>query len=412
MRILHVLDHSLPLQSGYVYRTLGIVNQQRKIGWEPILVTSGKHQSFIEDGNGEPIERIGDWEVFRTPPATGVASRLPVLGDITIVHDLGRRLDEIIPEIKPDILHAHSPALNGLAAIQAGRRHNVPVVYEVRAFWEDARLSHHNRTRPDLKYHATRRLETYVLQRAAAVTTICDGLAQEMTERGIPTDKVTVIPNAVDRGAFTGCGVPDPALAARLGVTGRTVLGFFGSFYSYEGLHLLLQAIARVRLVHPTIAVLLAGGGPEEAALRRLVSELGIASNVVFAGRVPHSEIQKYYDLADLLVFPRLSMRLTELVTPLKPLEAMAQQRIVVASDVGGHRELMRHRETAYLFAPDDPRHVAEGILGALYDRPAWPRIQSQALRFVERERCWEASVARYDRVYNRLLNPAGDTPH
>jgi PEP-CTERM/exosortase A-associated glycosyltransferase len=412
MRILHVLDHSLPLQSGYVYRTLGIVNQQRKMGWEPILVTSGKHQSFVGGGNGKPVEQIGDWQVFRTSVATGKMARLPVLGDVAIVQHLGRRLDAIIPEIRPDILHAHSPALNGLAAIQAGRRHNIPVVYEVRAFWEDARLSHQHRTRPDLKYYASRRLETSVLQRADAVMTICDGLAQEVVARGIPADKVTVIPNAVDLHAFTGRGDPDPALAAQLGMTGRIVLGFFGSFCHYEGLHLLLQAIPRIRLVYPTIAVLLAGGGPEEANLRRLASELGINSAVVFAGRVPHAEIQKYYDLADLLVFPRLSMRLTELVTPLKPLEAMAQQRIVVASDIGGHRELMRHHETAYLFAPDDPRHVAKGILGALYDRPEWLRIQSQALRFVERERSWAASVARYAPVYNRLLNPGSETHH
>ena len=133
------------------------------------------------------------------------------------------------------------------------------------------------------------------------------------------------------------------------------MIGFFGSFYFYEGLHLLLHAVPELRRRDPEIAVLLAGGGPEEANLRKLAAELGLESSVVFAGRVPHSDIQRYYDLADLLVFPRLSMRLTELVTPLKPLEAMAQERIVVASDVGGHRELVRDRETGYLFPPGDP---------------------------------------------------------
>jgi glycosyltransferase involved in cell wall biosynthesis len=97
-------------------------------------------------------------------------------------------------------------------------------------------------------------------------------------------------------------------------------------------------------------------------------------------------------------------MRLTELVTPLKPLEAMAQERIVVASNVGGHRELVRDRETGYLFPPGDPRHVAEGIFVALDDRVSWPLVQARALQYVDTERSWVHSVARYAPVYDRLM--------
>jgi PEP-CTERM/exosortase A-associated glycosyltransferase len=287
-----------------------------------------------------------------------------------------------------------------LPAIRASRRHRLPVVYEIRAFWEDARAS----TKPDLRYHATRRLETFVMQRADAVAVICEGLARDVVARGIPTEKVTIIPNAVDRNAFSGRGHPDPDLAKKLGLAGRTVLGFFGSFYFYEGLHLLLRAVPELRRRDPEIAVLLAGGGPEETNLRKLASDLGLDSSVIFAGRVPHSEIQRYYDLADLLVFPRLSMRLTELVTPLKPLEAMAQERIVVASDVGGHRELVCDRETGYLFPSGEPDQVAAGIFAALDDRASWPRVQARALQYVETERSWAHSVARYAPVYDRLL--------
>ena len=293
--------------------------------------------------------------------------------------------------------------MNGLPAIRAARRHCLPVVYEIRAFWEDARASTNPDGKADLRYHATRRIETFVMQRADAVTVICEGLARDVIARGIPTEKVTIIPNAVDRNAFSGRGVPDPDLAKKLGLAGRTVIGFFGSFYFYEGLHLLLRAVPELRRRDPEIAVLLAGGGPEEANLRTLATELGLEAAVVFAGRVPHSDIQRYYDLADLLVFPRLSMRLTELVTPLKPLEAMAQERIVVASDVGGHRELVRDRETGYLFPPGDPRNVAEGIFAALDDRASWKRVQARALQYVETERSWAHSVARYAPVYGRL---------
>jgi PEP-CTERM/exosortase A-associated glycosyltransferase len=398
MRILHVLDHSLPLQSGYVYRTLGIVNQQRALGWEPLLLTGGKHPAV-----GVRRERIGDWEFLRTPARDGLGARLPWLRELTIVGDLDRRLDEIVAEVRPDILHAHSPVLNAMAAIRVGRRHGLPVVYEVRALWEDAAASHAGRSEGGLRYRATRAIETRALRRAAAVTTICEGLRQEIVGRGIMPDKVTVIPNAVDRAAFSGAGMPDPELSGRLGLSSKTVLAFFGSFYSYEGLDLLLRAIPELRR-HAEIAVLLVGGGPEEARLRALARELDLGDAVTFTGRVPHDEVARYYDLADLFVFPRLSLRLTELVTPLKPLEAMAQERIVVASSVGGHRELIRDRETGYLFPPDDPQLLAEGVRAALADRGSWPRIRAAASVFVDRERSWAHSVARYAEVYARVL--------
>jgi PEP-CTERM/exosortase A-associated glycosyltransferase len=276
----------------------------------------------------------------------------------------------------------------------------------VRSLWEDAVANNGPYRAADLRYRAAQLLETHALRRADAVTTICQGLREDVTARGIPGEKVTVIPNAVDRDAFSGPGIPDRALAGRLGLTGKTVLAFFGSFYFYEGLHLLLQALPLLRQRGSNVALLLAGGGPEEVALHKLARELGIADSVVFTGRIVHEEIRRYYDLADLLVFPRVSIRLTELVTPLKPLEAMAQERIVVASSVGGHRELIRDRETGYLFPPDEPQRLAEGVMAALADRPAWPRIRAQAIEFIDTERSWAHSVARYAEVYSRLVRP------
>jgi PEP-CTERM/exosortase A-associated glycosyltransferase len=399
MRVLHVLDHSLPLQSGYVYRTLGIVDQQQKLGWEPILLTSGKHHVAAP-----PRERIDGREFIRTPPPSGLGARLPVVRDVKIMGDLRHRLDQAIGEMRPDILHAHSPALNALPAIRLGRRHQIPVVYEVRAFWEDAAVSHGAQAERGLRYRATRLLETRALRRADAVTTICEGLRRDIVARGIAPDKVTVVPNAVDRERFRGAGAPDPALAQRFGFSGKMVLGFFGSFYAYEGLDLLLRALPLIRRRRPEVAVLLAGGGPEERALRALATDLGLEGSAVFAGRVPQAEIGRYYDLAEAFVFPRVSIRLTELVTPLKPLEAMAQERIVIAADVGGHRELIRDRETGYLFPPDDPARIAEGVLDALDDWSQWPRIRDNAVQFIDAERSWQRNVERYAEVYGRVL--------
>src|SRR5690606_16260492 len=171
--------------------------------------------------------------------------------------------------------------------------------------------------------------------------TICEGLRSELAGRGVDDSRITVIPNGVDVERFGTARERDATLAASLGVEGCAVLGFVGSFYHYEGLHLLIEAMPQVLAQRPDVRVLLVGGGFQDEALRAQVRSLGLMDKVRFTGRVPHDEVDRYYDLIDVLVYPRLSMRLTELVTPLKPLEAMAQGRLVLGSDVGGHREMM-----------------------------------------------------------------------
>jgi glycosyltransferase involved in cell wall biosynthesis len=119
---------------------------------------------------------------------------------------------------------------------------------------------------------------------------------------------------------------------------------------------------------------------------------------------VPHDEVERYYALVDVLVYPRVSMRLTELVTPLKPLEAMAEGKIIVASDVGGHRELICDGDTGTLFRAGDVAALAAKVLEVLRRRDAWPAQRERGRRFVESERTWTRSVARYEPVYDRLL--------
>ncbi len=397
LRILHVLDHSLPLHSGYTFRTAAILTQQRARGWETHHVTSAK-----QGPTAGRAERADGWTFHRTrfrPWASGK----PAINELTLMYDLHARIDELAAELRPDIIHAHSPVLNALPALLVGRRHRIPVVYEVRAFWEDAAVSHGSSQSGGMRYRATRALETFALGRADAVTTICEGLRNDIVRRGIAADNVTVIPNAVDLGEFAAPKPADPALVERLGLGGKVVVGFFGSFYRYEGLHLLLEAMPSLAAAAPELRVLLAGGGPDDKLLRRRAEELNLGDRVIFVGRVPHGDITKYYDLADAMVYPRVSIPLTELVTPLKPLEAMAMEKIVVASDVGGHRELIRDGDTGYLFEPDDPGALAARLLDVLRRRDDWPGMRARGRRFVETERNWPKSVAKYERVYGRI---------
>jgi glycosyltransferase involved in cell wall biosynthesis len=163
--------------------------------------------------------------------------------------------------------------------------------------------------------------------------------------------------------------------------------------------------MALLSVNHPAIRLLLVGGGPQANNLKALAAARGLSERVLFAGRVPHADVHRYYGLIDVLAYPRRSMRLTEIVTPLKPLEAMAQGRLFVASDVGGHRELVRDGITGSLFPAGYANLLALSIENLLAKRDEWPAMLTRARRFVETERTWSRSVAHYEHVYETLCS-------
>ena len=403
MRVLHILDHSIPLHSGYTFRTAAILREQRALGWETFHLTSPK-QGVCAAAH----EEVDGHAFYRSPvPPAGPAG----LNEWRLMRATEQRLEALVRELKPDVIHAHSPVLNAIPAIRVGRRLGVPVVYEIRAFWEDAAVDHGTTSEGSLRYRVTRALETWAIKRVAHVFTICDGLRQDILARGVPESRVTVIPNAVDVDGFQLSGAPDESLKAGLGLAGKAVVGFVGSFYAYEGLDLLLEAFPALIGRHPDLRLLLVGGGPQDANLKAQAQRLGVADKVIFTGRVPHAQVSRYYDLIDLLVYPRHSMRLTELVTPLKPLEAMAQGRIFAASSVGGHRELIRDGETGRLFAAGDAAALAGTVSEMLSDRQHWPAMRQAGRRFVEDVRNWRNSVRNYVAVYDALTRARVGSP-
>ena len=393
MRILHILDHALPLQSGYTFRTRAILKASRERGWA-VAGVSGPRQKTATLG----WEEVDELSFYRTP-AVG--------GELRGLAAFARSIAAAVDEFRPDVLHAHSPVLGALAALPVARWRGLPLVYEIRAFWEDAAVGNGTGTENSARYRLTRALEGWAVRRADAVAVICDGLRRDLVARGVSPGKILVSPNGVDLTLFGTPAVRDAGLAAELGLDDAEVIGFIGSFYPYEGLDDLIAAMPALVAARPRAAVLLVGGGPAEAELRAQAAASPVADRIRFVGRVPHDVVERYYGLVDILAYPRKRMRLTDLVTPLKPLEAMAQGKLVAASDVGGHRELIRDGDTGTLFAPGDPGAIAGALAGMLADRSGWDARRARARAFVEAERNWASNIGRYEAVYQRLVKAA-----
>ena len=399
-RVLHILDHSLPLHSGYTFRTRAILKSQQAARLTVRGVTGPRHADA-----GPEVEEIDGLTFHRV---AGQFAGPPGLSEWREIEAFREGIEGVARQWQPEVLHAHSPALCGMAGLRAAKRLGLPFVYEIRAFWEDAAVGNGTGREGSLKYRLTRALENRVVAGADAVFTICKGLRDDLVARGHDGEKIGLSPNGVDLALFGDPVARDDALAHELGIGAGPVVGFIGSFYDYEGLDDLVAALPALRQRHPHAQLLLVGGGPMDEALRAQAAASPAGDAIVFTGRVPHAEVERYYSLIDVLAYPRKHSRLTDLVTPLKPLEAMAQRRIVAASDVGGHRELITDGQTGLLFPPDDPAGMAASLADFIDRRDSWPTMREAGRAHVAAHHDWARNVQRYQRVYQDLIGHDG----
>ncbi|MGE0823673.1 MAG: TIGR04063 family PEP-CTERM/XrtA system glycosyltransferase [Candidatus Binatia bacterium] len=400
LKILHILDHSLPVHSGYAFRSQAILRAQQRRGWETAGVTSPKHYESWQQ-HGAESEEVGGIRYYRTRGIQG--SPRPVEKELRVVRSLASRIQAVAKQERPQVLHAHSPVLNALAALWVSRRQGIPIVYEIRALWEDAAVDRGAYGPQSWQYKIVRALETWVCRQVEEVTVLCRGIRDELRSRGIASEKLTIIPNGVDVTTFRRCE-SDREFAEDWNLLGKKVVGFLGSFFRYEGLDVLVKAMARLAATRSDTVLLLVGGGEVEKDLRAQVRGLGLDHHVIMPGTISPDRIPGVYALVDVLAFPRHAVRLTELVTPLKPLEAMAMEKLVVASDVGGHRELVVDGKTGLLFSAGDAEALA-AVLARVLDEPhLCYSLAQQGAEWVRKERTWETTTACYSDVYARAI--------
>ena len=394
---MHIFDHSLPLHSGYTFRSYSIIKSQQDLGLNTCHVTSAKQGESQQDK--ETAEGL---DFYRTPALSRWCANIPILNQLMTIIGLFNRLKQVITIEKPDVLHAHSPALNGIAALWAGKKFDLPVIYEVRGFWEDAAVDHGTCKEGDWRYRMGQKMETYVAKRCFALTVICEGIKKDLISRGIDQSKITIVGNAVNIESFERIKNKSDFMLNKLNVKGSYVIGFIGSFYQYEGIDDLLRGLALTKERGLNVKLLLVGGGQQLPVIQTLIDELQLHDDVILTGRIPHEDITDYYSVMDLTVLPRKSIRLTELVTPLKPLESMALGIPILASDIGGHRELITDDETGFLFKAEDAVAMADAIEAIKNDPDKVKRVVDNGRHYVETVKNWPNSVANYLGMYNK----------
>lgn len=402
MKILHVLETSVPELVGYTVRGRYIAAHQRQLGLEPFVVTS----PFFRGATGRDTEVIDGITYFRSNhirrPDKGQGRLATYWTRFQMLRQYRGFVAGVARSERPDIIHAHSSYTNGLAAQYASLCTGIPFVYELRTLWGEAAVVEEGLSLWSLKYLAVSRLEFRVMRRADRLVVISQGIRDAIISAGIDPGKIDIVPNGVDTKIFVP-QLPDPELVEELGLSGSFVVGFIGSLRRLEGLELLINAFKDVWHREPRARLVIVGEGPERPRLEALARDAGLGEVVRFTGLVPHGDVLRYYSVMDILTYPRIDARINHTVTPLKPLEGMAMGKACIASDVGGLKELVEDGVTGLLFVRGDARNLAEKILLLLANRSLMERLGVQGLSFVKKEREWALIASRYPEIYRRV---------
>ena len=408
MKALHILHRSVPGTHGYAIRSQEIVSNLMAKGVEPIVVTSPS-QAPLGDLDSESSEMINGVRYFRScgnllKPTMEVRDGKYGRASLRVLQNsnLFKMALRLARKYKPNVIHAHSPFTCGLVGCLVGSITGIPVIYEMRGIWEDSHTSRYGMATTSLRYRAVRSLETLALKRANVCFPISEALKEEIISRGVKPGKIVVVPNGVDIRKFTP-GEASPKLVDALGLRGKLVFGYIGTFFYYEGLDLLVEAFETLAGKFESLILMLVGDGELMPKLKELASKSAYPDRIIFTGRIKNDLIVDYYKLFDLLVLPRRDAREANLVTPLKPLEIMSMAKPLVASDVGGHKEIVIDGLNGVLFPHEKVEALVKKCDALISDETKRLRLGEQSRVWVENNRDWNVLIDQYVSVYKRL---------
>ncbi|ARD41412.1 glycosyltransferase [Actinomyces gaoshouyii] len=364
-RVLHLLTNSLPhTQSGYAMRSHHLLLAQQRAGEELRAVTRIGYPVTVGRVRAAPRDIVDGVEYHRLLPsrlAPTPAARLA---------QTARLLARQVAAFRPEVLHTTTNYVNALVVSAVARGHDLPWIYEMRGMLEYTWVA----SRPpeqqaealaSQRFALLRAKETEVARQADAVIVLSALQRDDLVARGVPAERITVVPNAVD-GEVLAVKPRSPAEArARLGLpTGGFWVGSVSSLVDYEGFDVLLRAVALARGQGVDARCAIVGDGVSRPGLVALAEDLGLmapGSGVcVLPGRVPADEALGWYQALDAFCAPRRDTPVCRMVTPLKPLTAQALGRPVIASDLPALVEVTRGG--GLLFPAGDAGALAEQI--------------------------------------------------
>ncbi|WP_309133846.1 glycosyltransferase family 4 protein [Cellulomonas sp.] len=400
---LHLLTNSLPhTSSGYTLRSHEVLRAQAAAG---IGVTAATRLGYpvtvgrvtgrdVDVVDGIPYHRLLPWAAARTP-----------LARLEQHVDLARPL---LRAVRPSVLHTTTAWTNALVTRTLAEEHGLPWVYEVRGVLEDTWAASfptpqaREAARASRRHAMLRARESELAAAADHVVTLGETVRRELVARGVDPARITVVPNAVPQGLLD-VHVSSTEARARLGLPGEGFwVGTVSSLVDYEGIETLVEAVAHLRRRGTDVRCAVVGDGTARPAITRRVAELGLEEHVVLPGRVSPDAATGWHLALDAFVVPRRDTAVTRTVVPLKPMQAMALGRPVVASDLPALAEIVDEPGAGLLAAPDDAEALADAIGRLVEDRALGERLGAAGREFAA-TRTWAAAGAAYRRLYEGL---------
>ena len=396
-RVCYMLHNSLPYATGgYATRTHGLAGGLNAAGCEVLAMTRPGFPvdavSGLADADLPECDVIDGIPYLRTPT--------PVRTDMRYVHYVpaaARTLEQRYRDLRPAVVMAASNHLVALPALIAARRLGIPFAYEVRGFWEVTKMSREESYRTTPAYQVQERLEAAIARAADQVFTLTGPMAEELAARGVASDRIALLPNSCDPARFTP-RPRDAQRAAALGIPAEVpVIGYVGTFVDYEGLDDLASACALLKAQGRAFRLLLVGNentsgterGPISEQIAAIAQQGQFSDWLIMPGRVPHEDVESWYSLIDVCPFPRKPWPVCEMVSPMKPLEALAMEKAVVVSDVRALAEMIADGDTGLHFAKGDVGSLAS-VLARLIDEPSLRSgLGRQGRAWVARARTW-----------------------
>jgi glycosyltransferase involved in cell wall biosynthesis len=411
--VLYHASQSRPhTSSGYAIRTHGLVSALKKHGVDiKVMLRHGYplDRSDFVSNTVLPSQFIEDVEYFFSPTTRKSLSLI----NYQEVYNFNKlelyqkqAIDSILQtakEMKPAIIHSASNFVVGMAGAKAAKALGIPSIYEIRGFWHLTQSTKREGYEDSDHFRLTERLEIETAKQSDYVFTITNALKEILVENGVDEHKISVLPNAVELEKFHVLN-KNKKLEKELGFQNKIVIGYIGSFVNYEGLDLLLEACSLLyKKLGDQFRLLLVGDGAMMSPLRKIAQFLQIEDIIKFTGRIDHDDVQDYYSLIDIAPLPRKGHKVCELVSPLKPFEAMASGKVVITSSVKALAEIIEHGHTGLIFEKDNSMDLAEKLESVISNSELRRTLGANARDWVVENHSWEIVSRRVVDLYQQI---------